>query len=86
MERRSLSQSSSDEDQTEESRFANNTGYQGPDPTVPPPSYHNLPPTSCQSDFPQPDISQPDIPQTDMPLPPSYDEVMANTDTYVKEK
>ena len=81
MERRTLSQSSSDEDQTEESRFANNTGYPDTDPSVPPPSYHSLPPTSCQSDLPQQDI-----PQTDMPPPPSYDEVMANTDNYVKEK
>ena len=86
MERRSLSQSSSDEDQTEESRFANNTYYPDTDPSVPPPSYHNLPPTSSPPDLPQPDISQPDIPQTDMPPPPSYDEVMANTDNYVKEK
>ena len=56
MERRSLSQSSSVEEHTED-----NTGHLRTVPAVSPPSYHDLPPTSPLSDLPQPDISQPDI-------------------------
>ena len=56
MERRSLSQSSSVEEHTED-----NTGHLRIEPAVPPPSYHDLPPTSSLPDLPQPYISQPDI-------------------------
>ena len=89
--RRSLSQLLSDEEHTED-----NTGHLRIDTAVPPPSYHDLPPTSSLPDLPQPDIPKPDIsqtdkpqpdkPQPDMPLPPSYDEAIANSDIYVEEK
>ena len=100
MERRSLLQSSSDEEHTED-----NTGHLSIDSAVHTPSYRDLPPTSSLSEIPQPDISQPDIPKPDisqtdklqpditqpdipqpvMPLPPSYDDAIANSDIYREE-